>query len=227
MPAASPSPHALCSGGQAAGLVVGGVNAYARSRGEAPAGPGPVAPASINRAPGPRRVLRTLTVARSALPGRVTPSAIAAIGDALATADLVDGDPVVELTVGRAAVASPRAANDFFMAGIATRTDLADEARRRAIAEQIDAARARDGAPDRLAARRAEEATPAILMHWATTGFGSSAAGSVEAVTGHTVVSSVNRGADDLLLAGGRVRLTASRIRCGRPTGRSTGPSVA
>ena len=31
------------------------------------------------------------------------------------------------------------------MAGIATRTDLPDEARRRVIVEQIDAARARDG----------------------------------------------------------------------------------
>ena len=49
-------------------------------------GLGPVAPASINCTPGPRRVLRTLTVERSVFPGRVTPSAIAAIGDALASA---------------------------------------------------------------------------------------------------------------------------------------------
>ncbi len=191
---------------QIAGLVVGGVNAYARSRGADPAGLGPVAPASINCTPGPRRVLRTLTVERGVFPGRVTPCAIAAIGDALAGAGLVDADPVVELTVGRTAATGSRSANDFFMTGVATRTDLPDEARRRVIVEQIDAARARDGARDRVAARRAEDATPAVLMHWATTGFGSP---SVGAVTGHTVVSSVNRGAADLALAGGRVRLTA------------------
>ncbi|HNP56976.1 MAG TPA: wax ester/triacylglycerol synthase family O-acyltransferase [Gordonia sp. (in: high G+C Gram-positive bacteria)] len=191
---------------QIAGLVVGGVRSYARSRGEDPDGLGPVAPASINCTPGPRRVLRTLTVERSVFPGRVTPSAIAAIGDALASAGLVDGDPVVELTVGRGAANGGRPANDFFMAGIATRTDLPDEARRRVIVEQIDAARARDGARDRVAARRAEDATPAVLMHWATTGFASPVA---DAVTGHSVVSSVNRGAADLFLAGGRVRLTA------------------
>ena len=140
-----------------------------------------MAPASINCTPGPRRVLHSLTVERSVFPGRVTPSAIAAIGDALASAGLVDGDPVVELTVGRGAANGGRPANDFFMAGIATRTDLPDEARRRVIVEQIDAARARDGAQDRVAARRAEDATPAVLMRWATTGFASPVA---DAVTG-------------------------------------------
>ncbi|MFT4202249.1 MAG: DUF1298 domain-containing protein, partial [Gordonia sp. (in: high G+C Gram-positive bacteria)] len=61
--------------------------------------------------------------------------------------------------------------------------------------------------PARVAARRAEDRTPAPLMHWATTGFDDPAPPA--AVTGHTVVSSVNRGAANLALAGGGIRFTA------------------
>ncbi|GED98807.1 hypothetical protein [Gordonia crocea] len=187
-------------------LVVDGAAAYRLSRSAGHPGPGPVAPAPINGRPGPRRALRTLTVARDRLGGRVTPAAVAVIGDALAAGGLVDGDPVVELTLARATRRGP--ANDFHMVGIASRTDLSGESRLAAITAAIDAARERDRAPARVAARRAEAATPAPLMHWAATSV-DPGDGPPPAVTGHTVVSSVNRGAADLTLAGGRVRLTA------------------
>ncbi|QKT07948.1 hypothetical protein HUN08_12690 [Gordonia sp. X0973] len=187
--------------GQALRLVVDGVRAYRSARrDETDVGPGTVAPAAVNSPAGRRRELRTLTIARTTLGPRVTVGAIAAIGAALSAAGLVEGEPVVELTLARDPdPGQPHQANNFFMAGVPTRAA--------AIEAAIDAARARDAAPARVAGRRAEAATPAALMHWAVTGFGSG--GAPEAVTGYTVVSSVNRGAADLRLAGGAVRMTA------------------
>ncbi len=196
---------------QVAGLVVGGARAYRLSRREgAPSGTPPVVPLPVNRPAGVRRALRTVTVDRSQFRGRVTVGAVAAIGDALLESGLlesglVESDPVVELAVARDRV--PGQANNFFMAGIRTRTDLVGAARHDAIAAAVRSARERDRQPARRAARRAESFTPAMLMHWAATGF--EPPEGVGAVAGHTVVSSVDRGTDDLFLAGGRVRLTA------------------
>ncbi|MFT3900623.1 MAG: wax ester/triacylglycerol synthase family O-acyltransferase [Gordonia sp. (in: high G+C Gram-positive bacteria)] len=182
---------------QVAGMVGGGLRAYRLSRAEA-AVPGPVPPCRANRPPGVRRELRTVTVDKSAVGPPVTPWAIGAIGRAMSAAGLVDAAPVVELTVARDP--EPGLANNFFMAGI-----VAGDAD--AVHTQVAAARRRDADAARVAARRAEACTPAALMHWATTGF--PATDPPGAVTGHTVVSSVNRGAADLVLAGGAVRLTA------------------
>lgn len=195
--------------GQVCGLIGGGLNSYRLSRAPRAVGPPPVAAAKINRRPGPRRALRTLTVAKDDIAGRITPAVIAAIGDTMAAAAWVDGDPVVELTLARAP--RPGRANNFQMAGIASRTDLVGVRRTTAITAAIDAARARDRERARVVARAAEAATPAALMHWATTAFepGEPDSDPPGAVTGHTVVSSVNRGGDDLFLAGGRVRFTA------------------
>ncbi|GAB10599.1 hypothetical protein GOARA_061_00380 [Gordonia araii NBRC 100433] len=186
------------------GMLARGARAYLLSRQERMSGPQPEPASSVNRAPGARRAIRTLTVDRARLDGRVTPGAIAAVGDAMATCGLVDGDPVVELTVARAPERGQ--ANNFFMAGIASHTDSGGATRRRAIETEIEGARSRDSRPARVAARRAEASTPAALMHWAATAFTPE---TVTAVTGHTVVSSVNRGAADLRLGGGLVRFTA------------------
>lgn len=131
-----------------------------------------------------------------------------AIADALGVAGIVGADApfTVELTIGR--TGNTHARNDFFTAAIDTYPQIVDPTQRAAaIAASIDAARRRDGSPGRVASRHAAASTPALLMRWGAAAFDPRVTSST--VTGHTVVSSVNRGSADLVLGVGRVRFTA------------------
>ncbi|WP_018177575.1 wax ester/triacylglycerol synthase domain-containing protein [Jongsikchunia kroppenstedtii] len=191
-------------------ITVGrGWRAFRLSRDD-PAGPAAVSPGPLNVAPGEDRQLRVVVVDAERLrigQHGVTVGAIMAISDALAGARILSGDErlVVELTIGRASDGLAR--NNFHTAAVDSHCEIADRDRRAdAIAQSIEDARRRDAAPGRAASRRATEATPAFLMRWGAGAFDPAVRSSM--VTGHTVVSSVNRGAADLTLAGGRVLFT-------------------
>lgn len=175
-----------------------------------PAGPVPVAPGPLNVTPDDDRQLRVVVVDAARLrigPHGVTVGAIVAISGALVDAGLVeDGERlVVELTIGRDEDGQAR--NNFHTAAVDTHTDIADRRRRAdAVAASIADARRRDAAPGRVASRFATAATPAFLMRWGTSAFDPTMRSAM--VTGHTVVSSVNRGPADLEFGGGRVRFT-------------------
>lgn len=189
--------------------AVRGWRAFRLSRND-PAGPPAVSPGPLNATPGDDRQLRAVVVDAERLrigPHGVTVGAIIAISDALAAAGLIpDGERlVVELTIGRGGTGN--AHNNFHTAAVDTHREITDRGRRAdAVAASIEDARRRDAAPGRTASRLATEATPAFLMRWGTQAFDPAARSPV--VTGHTVVSSVNRGAADLTLAGGRVLFT-------------------
>ncbi len=194
---------------QVGGIAVRGRRAYRLSRAEPTARlPAPAGPANTD--PGEYRQLRVLIVDAADLriaKHSVTVGAIMVISDAMRDAGLapLDGDVRIELTIARS---STIAHNNFFNASIDAHTRVSDDAARAAaIAAEIDDARRGDAAAPRAAARYAEQATPALLMRWGTTAFDADATS--ETVAGHTVVSSVNRGAADLALAGGIVRFTA------------------
>ncbi|MGW0039350.1 wax ester/triacylglycerol synthase domain-containing protein [Gordonia sp. NPDC003376] len=162
----------------------------------APAG---VAPTSLNRPPGPDRLLRTITVGRAELTASghsVTVSVLRAI--ALALPAYLDDDPdlrpVVEVTIGERPNGECR--NNFRNVGIDLSADITGQIRR-----------ARAGDPARRAARRAEDATPARLACWGIALFDPMRPPTT--MTGITVVSSVDRGPADLDLAGAPVLSTA------------------
>lgn len=173
-----------------------------------------VSPTRVNAAPGSVRELRTLTVPAAAVKsgGRSVTAGVLAVlaevlpdylaarpGDACAEVTLAfDDDPSAEVL--------PR--NRFQTAGIGLHADVADRARRAGlIADDLSAARRRAHSPGRLAARRAAASAPAALAS-AAVRLGADAPPPAR-VSGWTVVSSVNRGAADLSLAGGRVLSTA------------------
>lgn len=194
---------------QLGGIVVRGRRAYRLAHADqTPVGS--VGPGRFNVAPGRDRQLRCIVVDADRLrigSHGVTVGAIIAISDALAEFQVVEeGRVVVELMMARSGDNLSR--NNFHTVGIDSRSDLTElAARADAIAQCIVEARRRDDAPARVAARHASAATPAMLMRWGTAAFDSAAASST--VTGHTVVSSVNRGAGDVTLGGRRVRFTA------------------
>lgn len=189
--------------------IVRGLQAY-RLRADDSTTPLPVLPGPMNRSPGDDRQLLVIVTDADRLrigTHSVTVGAIIRIADAIADAglDADDGRVVVELTFARRGMEQAR--NDFFTAGVDSHREIADRHRRAdAVAAEIEAARRRDESPGRVAARRASHATPAPLMYMGTTLFDPAARSPT--VTGHTVVSSVNRGAATLQLAGGKVRFT-------------------
>ncbi|NMO02086.1 DUF1298 domain-containing protein [Gordonia sp. TBRC 11910] len=195
--------------GQLGGIVVRGRRAYRLTALDGP-GPAPAAPGPLNTAPGVDRLLRVVVVDAAALRiggHSVTAGAIVVIGRALVGAGIVGADDplVVELTISRDP--NPGTRNNFFTAAVDTHPGIADPAlRAAAVAASIDDARRRDGSPGAVASRHAAASTPAVLMRWGTSFFDATAR--TGTVTGHTVVSSVNRGGADLVLGGGRVRFT-------------------
>ncbi|MDV6308439.1 WS/DGAT domain-containing protein [Gordonia amicalis] len=164
---------------------------------------------TLNRNPGSRRLLRVVVLDRERLTASGSPVTVAvlvAISQALPRY-LGDGCERlgVELTVGRSDKSKTR--NNFRNVGIDLHLE-ADEPHERArlIRDEIDAARAADADPARVAQRRVSEATPAILAHWGIWAFDLDTR--PETVTGVTVVSSVDRGAADVDLDGGEILFT-------------------
>ena len=176
-------------------------------------GGGGFVPTALNRPSGADRSMRVIVVDREKLTGprdsigaaplSVTVAALTAISVALpAYLGESEGALGVELTVGGSGDAHAR--NNFRNVGIDLRVDVGDVAERsRLIADAVAAARRASMTPARAAARRASESTPAALTHWGVRQFDITRPPA--SVTGVTVVSSVDRGPDDLILGHGRV----------------------
>lgn len=179
--------------------------------GDITAAPPPRPPLPINAcAPGPRRI-RTLICDRATLAGRrtVTVAALEAIGTALAdylSARDIDPAPLAAEVPLRKSGPRP-ARNHFRNVGIGLHPGLPRAERDVRIAAELAAARRRADHAAAAAEDRALAAVPAPLLRWGTERFDPTAR--PPAVTGHTVVSSVNRGPKDLLLGGLPVLFTA------------------
>ncbi|GEE03763.1 hypothetical protein nbrc107696_42090 [Gordonia spumicola] len=158
------------------------------------------------------RALRTLTVPAQRLRSggaSVTVGALVGLADVLpAFLGAPRRDASAELTVALDDDRRPPPRNSFQNVGIGLHAHVRDRRRRaESIADEIARARTRASSPVRVASRRAADSAPAVLA---------AAAARLTAdvppptsVSGWTVVSSVNRGAADLTLGGGRVRFTA------------------
>ncbi|MCF8610277.1 hypothetical protein L5G28_08930 [Gordonia sp. HY285] len=174
----------------------------------------PTAATRANTAPGDRRVLRTLTVPSKAVRSgghSVTVGVLAVLAEVLP--DVLDAsrrEARAEVTVafGDDPGAKALARNRFQTASVPLHADEMDRRRRAAlIAAELGAVRRRVDSPGFVASRRAAASAPAVLG--ATAARLSADAPQPATVSGWTVVSSVNRGAADLTLAGGRVLFTA------------------
>ena len=176
----------------------------------APVGPRPAL--LTNAAPkGPRRI-RTLLRGRDELTAAgttVTVAALAAIGAALAGYLSERGDDPSRLAaeVPMANSGIRHAHNHFHNVGVDLYPDAAPDEREDRIARELRDARVRGAHPAMLAESRSLAAIPAPLLRWGMTKFDPTAR--APAVTGNTVVSSVNRGPADLRFGAAPVLLTA------------------
>lgn len=195
-----------------------GLHAYRLSRGTQTSGKDSgVALTAWNRPPGTDRTLRVIVAPREQFVffgHSVTVGALLAISQALpkhfmATGGGRDGRYTIELTIGRTGKVLAR--NNFRNAGIDLHVDV-DDLRRRAemITADIEAARDRADDAATVASRQATAAAPAFLNRQGVRLFDPTAV--PEAMTGVSVLSSVNRGAANLELGGGPVQFT-----CGFP----------
>ena len=169
--------------------------------------PGPRPPLSTNARPAGRRWLRTLVRHRSQLCGStVTVGALSAVSAALAQHL---GGQADQLTA-EVPMAKPtaRQANNHFR-NVTVRLYPRESSDIRAQRISVDLANGRRRAAHRAARAgdRAFAATPAPLLRWGIAQFDATARPAQ--VSGHTVVSSVNRGAADLHFGSTPVVLTA------------------
>ena len=166
---------------------------------------------AINSAPGDRREIRVVLTSAQRLRDigqSVTVGALVVIGQALDghLSPRPDGDLRAEVTIAKPG--PPRARNHFRNAGVGLHVDESDPADRAAlIRDDLTGARRRTDHDVTGAESEAMQAVPAALLHWGVRSFDTTVV--PELVTGHTVVSSVDRGAADLRLGGGTVRFTA------------------
>lgn len=160
--------------------------------------------------PGPHRI-RTLIADRAALAGEstVTVAALSAISTALAGYLADRGADVSGLAaeVPLRKSGNTNARNHFRNVGVGLHPDLPRQEREQRIAAELAAARRRADHPAALAEDRALAAVPPALLRWGTDRFDPAAR--APTVTGHTVVSSINRGPADLRLGGCPVLFTA------------------
>lgn len=184
--------------------------AAARAQRGAPAPPPPRPPLSPNAAPAGAPVLRTLLVERDRVRvPTVTVAVLAAVAEALGGYLAARGEDVSRLGAEVPIAWSPTAfvRNNFGNAGIDLPVGTGRDERLHRIAAELRAARLRAEHPAARAAAAAFAATPAWLLRWGIGRFDPAARS--EAVTGNTVVSSVNRGPADLSIGGRPVRYTA------------------
>nr|WP_197382045.1 DUF1298 domain-containing protein [Mycolicibacterium mengxianglii] len=173
-----------------------------------PAAPSP--PLLTNSMPAGARTVRTLLRRRASLGDRtVTVSVLTAISTALAGYLRDRGEEVSGLAaeVPMAYSGVRHAHNHFRNIGVALHPDLPVAGRAEVIAAQLSAGRARSEHPAALAERRSFAAVPAPLLRWGLRHFDTSTR--PPAVTGHTVVTSVYRGAADLHFGDAPVLFTA------------------
>jgi hypothetical protein len=155
--------------------------------------------------------LRTVVRKRSELSGAtVTVGVLSAVSIALAEhlRDLGDDPSALGAEVPMAKPPPRLAYNHFGNVGIGLYPDLPAEKRTARIAADLDDRRLRAGHPAMRAADLAFAATPAPLLRWGMGHFDPDVR--VPAVTGNTVVSSVNCGAADFAFGGAPVALAAA-----------------
>ena len=167
---------------------------------------------SINAGPRVAAAVRTLVLDRDALPGpTVTVGALVVISEALAGYLGDRGEDIsrlgAEVPMANSRVQEPQAHNNFRNVGIDLFPELCRAERAERIAGQLDAHHRRGGHPATTASTAAFAAVPAWLLRWGMGRFDPTVRSAT--VTGHTVVSSVNRGPADLSFGGHPVVLTA------------------
>ena len=167
---------------------------------------------SINTGPRGAAAVRTLVVSRDRLPGStVTVGALVIIAEALAGYLSDRGEDIsllgAEVPMASLGAHNRQAHNNFRNVGIGLYPELGRVERSQRIAGQLDAHRRRGEHPAMQASATAFAAVPAWLLRWGMGKFDPSVRSVT--VTGHTVVSSINRGPADLVFGGHPVVLTA------------------
>ena len=173
-----------------------------------PAAPRPAL--SVNAGPRREAVVRTLVIDRARLGGTtVTVAALVAVADALGGYLADHGEDVSRLgaEVPMSKGGERKSHNNFRNCGIDLRPDLAPDLRAESISAQLATHRRRGAHPATRATAAAFDAVPAAVLRWGVGLFDPAVRPS--AVSGHTVVSSVNRGPADLSFGGHGVILTA------------------
>lgn len=173
----------------------------------APDGPRPLS--GVNAAPSGAPAFRTLELLRENLSGpTVTIGAMVAISEALGGYLAARGEDISRLGAEvPMASAHARARNNFRNVGVGLFPELDRQARAGRIAAELAAHRRRGAHPAMRASEAAFAAVPASVLRWGVGKFDPTAR--TPAVTGNTVVSSVNRGPADLAFGGCPVVLTA------------------
>jgi len=175
--------------------------------------PQPPRPAlGINTATGGRTAVRTITVGRERLPGpTVTVGALVVIAEALGGYLDERGEDIsrlgAEVPMANGRAEKPKANNNFRNVGIDLYPQLSRTERAQHISEQLDAHRRRGEHSATVASAAAFDAVPPWLLRWGMGKFDPTARSAT--VTGHTVVSSINRGPADLSFGACPVVLTA------------------
>jgi len=182
--------------------------------GKVPAQAPPRPRTRLNVAPSEAVSIRTVVRDRADLtaPGiGVTAGALTVVSAALSRYLEMHGDRVPSDLGAEVTIAKPgerRARNHFRNAGVGLFPETDDLFERAgSIAAALAQRRARAEHPAMAVSALATEMVPAVLLHWGVRQFDATAV--PDAVTGHTVVSSVARGAATLRLGGGPVRFTA------------------
>jgi len=171
--------------------------------------PAPPRPAlSVNARPLGPPALRTLLVGRDRLRPTVTVGALVAIADALGGYLCARGEDVAALGA-EIPMAGPATAanNNFGTVSVGLHPDVEPATRAARIAADLARQRRRAAHPATLASAAAFAAVPAWLLRWGVGRFDPAAP--VAAVSGNTVVSSVDRGPADLHFGGCQVAFTA------------------
>ena len=164
-----------------------------------------------NARPSGQRNLRTVVRRRAELPGgTVTVGVLSAVSVALAGhLRALGDDPALLGAEVPMAKPPPRLAyNHFGNVGVGLYPELATETRISRIADDLAARRLRAGHQAMRAADLAFAATPAPLLRWGMDRFDPDVR--PPAVTGNTVVSSVNCGAADFAFGGAPVTMAAA-----------------
>ncbi|WP_099051250.1 WS/DGAT domain-containing protein [Mycobacterium asiaticum] len=162
---------------------------------------------ATNARPGADRAVRTLVRRRGQIFGpTVTVGVLASVAEALA--EWLGGETdSLGAEVPMAKPGAPRAYNHFGNAVVGLYPALARADRIARITGDLANSRRRFEHPATRASDRAFAAVPAALLRWGVSQFDPDVRPTQ--VAGNTVVSSVNRGADDLRFGGAPVTLTA------------------
>jgi hypothetical protein len=170
-----------------------------------------VRPLSTNDQPAGRRLLRTVLTRRSELPESVTVTvgALAAISEALAGHLTDRGEDVSELAAALpVAKSGQRCANNFFdYVAVGLYPSAAADERPALIDAELDSRRRARSHPAFAATERLFDAVPAPLRRLGVSLLDTHRR--PDSVMGHTMLSSVNRGRADLVLAGCPVLFTS------------------